>query len=121
MNRRPRFCNVEARRQGIGATVITTSVTAAAANETNSNSKPPSSSAENSAAPSKDAIAHPLAAPLSNPLMDGGGLNNDGGGRTPTPPLPAGEAFKLQPVTATNIAARLTPNDVDRIRILVRE
>ena len=113
---------MEARRQGIGATVITTSVTAAAANETNSNSKPPSSSAENSAAPSsKDAIAHPLAAPLSNPLMDGGGLNNDGGGRTPTPPLPAGEAFKLQPVTATNIAARLTPNDVDRIRILVRE
>ena len=72
----------------------------------------------------KDAmVAHPLAAAPSNPLMDGGGsgLNNDGGGRTPTPPLPAGEAFKLQPVTSTNIATRLTSNDVDRIRILVRE
>ena len=70
--------------------------------------------------PPKDAMAHPLAAAPSNPLMDGGGVNNDGG-RTPTPPLPAGEAFKLQPVTSTNIATRLTSSDVDRIRILVRE
>ena len=52
MNPASRFCNVEARRQGIGATVITTSVTtaaAAASNETNSNSKP--SSSENSVEP----------------------------------------------------------------------
>ena len=113
-----RFCNVEARRQGIGATVITTSLTAASAaatNDTNSNSKPPSENSVPPPAP-KDALSHPL----SNPLMDGANLNSDGG-RSPTPPLPAGEASRLQPVTATNIATRLTSNDVDRIRILVRE
>ena len=112
---------MEARRQGIGATVITTSLTAASAaatNDTNSNSKPPS---ENSA-PLPPAPEDPLSHPLSNPLMDGANLNSDGGGRSPTPPLPAaGEASRLQPVTANNIATRLTSNDVDRIRILVRE
>ena len=111
---------MEARRQGIGATVITTSLTAASAaaatNDTNSNSKPPSENSVPPPAP-KDALSHPL----SNPLMDGANLNSDGG-RSPTPPLPAaGEASRLQPVTATNIATRLTSNDVDRIRILVRE
>ena len=111
-----RFCNVEARREGIGATVITTSVTAAA-NE--NNSKPP---LQNSAPPpptttTNQAMEHPLA-PLSNPLMDG--ANNDGG-RSPTPPLPANATSKLKPVTAANIASCLTSNDVDRVRILVRE
>ena len=114
-----RFCNVEARREGIGATVITTSVTAAA-NENNSeknNSKPPLQNSAEQPTTANQAMEHPLA-PLSNPLMDG--ANNDGG-RSPTPPLPANATSKLQPVTAANIASCLTSNDVDRVRILVRE
>ncbi len=105
-----RFLNVETRQQGIGATVSTTTTTAKA-NSTVASDVPSASTK----ATSDHKMDHPLA---GNPLMDG--VEKDGG-RSPTPPLVNTGAPKLQPASASNIAACLTSNDVDRIRILVRE
>ncbi len=109
-----RFCNVDARREGVGATVITTAETASAnAKSASTNAAPPASTTP--AKQESSAASHPLDHPLA--------LNEeDRADRTPSPPaLQETSKSALAPVTEANVATHLTSNDIDRIRIFVRE
>ncbi len=117
LGRGHRFCNVDARREGMGATVITTAETASA--NANANAKalykpappPPVANTRES---------HPPSHPLDHPLA----MNDeeDESARTPSPPaLQAASKQALVPATEANLATHLTSNDIDRIRIFVRE
>lgn len=60
--------------------------------------------------------------PLANAAVEGGGEKNATIiSSSSAPVLTNTSAAKLTPATSENLASHLTPNDVDRIRILVRE
>eukprot|EP00095_Tigriopus_kingsejongensis_P009758 maker-scaffold422_size175911-snap-gene-0.34 protein:Tk09758 transcript:maker-scaffold422_size175911-snap-gene-0.34-mRNA-1 annotation:"trafficking protein particle complex subunit 8" len=97
LTRGPRFCNVDARREGMGATLITTGATVPAG----PGPEPPVTRP----GPTLD---HPLAAPDH--------------ADSPSPPqVAASTGPVLNPVNASNLGLRLTSNDIDRIRILIRD
>ena len=102
-----RFCNAETRREGMGATVINTAASVVASSGNNASDN---STAQNDAKKvEKSAVDHPLAMAEEEEKAE-----------SPTPPLTV-TSSKLRPVTAANIAAHLTSNDIDRVRIFVRE
>ncbi len=107
-----RFLNVDARREGMGATVITTAETASA------NTKGHQASSGKVAPPAKE--KSPPSHPLDHPLATN--EEEDGSARTPSPPaLQTSSKTSLVPINESNLATHLTSNDIDRIRIFVRE
>jgi len=109
-----RFLNADARREGMGATVITTAETAAAnTNHHHHNDSQNNSNAASTIKEEGNKVSHPL-----HPLAV------EETRRSPSPPIPTATNNPrqlLSPTTPANVAARLTSNDVDRIRIFVRE
>ncbi|XP_059098222.1 trafficking protein particle complex subunit 8-like [Tigriopus californicus] len=94
-----RFCNIDARREGVGPTIITTGVTM------------PVDPMEEKAGREEGEKAEPMAHPLAQSEKPD----------SPIPPVVTAPASQLKPVNTGNIAQLLTSNDIDRIRILVRE
>lgn len=96
-----RFCNIDARREGVGPTIITTGVTVPTIDSKEEKE------GQGDSEKVEPTMAHPLAQ-TEKP-------------ESPIPPVTAMSANQLKPVTTENIALFLTSNDIDRIRILVRE
>ena len=110
-----RFCNIEARLEGMGSTVINTAASIQSNSATTSSSSANNVSKTSTVAKNQEAFDHPLAMAGDESSPDGRDIES------PTPPILTSPSSNLKPVNAKNICLHLSSNDVDRIKILVRE